>query len=320
MVAKNSSSLAISGSSGGATIGTVGESRASKPSQRARHAGDPVAARVRAARCSRPRVMRLAAADAQRDARVVAAPRSASSVRCQAQLSAAAKPPARSIAASSVERGSAMLSMRAPASRSRVRLRSKARATVRVEAVEHQRARHARSAGAERPAGAARRGAREDFVQQHRVAHRARDRAGGVERGRQRHRAVESASARAVFLKPTRPCSAAGMRIEPPVSEPSAAQAAPVATETAPPDVEPPGMRGCRVERGGGRVGRRAVVRVDADAGERELGHVGVADQRRAGARAGARRRLRRAPPGAAPASTREPARGRRAAHVEQRP
>ena len=40
---------------------------------------------------------------------------------------------------------------------------------------------------------------------------------------------------RAVFLKPTRPCSAAGMRIEPPVSEPSAAQAAPVATETAPP-------------------------------------------------------------------------------------
>ena len=34
------------------------------------------------------------------------------------------------------------------------------------------------------------------------------------------------------------------MRIEPPVSEPSAAQAAPVATETPPPEVEPPGMRG----------------------------------------------------------------------------
>ena len=49
---------------------------------------------------------------------------------------------------------------------------------------------------------------------------------------------------RAVFLKPTKPCSAAGMRIDPPVSEPSAAQAAPVATETAPPEVEPPGMRG----------------------------------------------------------------------------
>jgi hypothetical protein len=49
---------------------------------------------------------------------------------------------------------------------------------------------------------------------------------------------------RAVFLKPTSPCSAAGMRIEPPVSEPSAAHAAPLATLTAPPEVEPPGMRG----------------------------------------------------------------------------
>src|SRR6185503_2095578 len=49
---------------------------------------------------------------------------------------------------------------------------------------------------------------------------------------------------RAVFLNPTRPCRAAGMRIEPPVSEPKAAQAAPVATDTAPPEVEPPGMRG----------------------------------------------------------------------------
>ncbi len=49
---------------------------------------------------------------------------------------------------------------------------------------------------------------------------------------------------RAVPLKPTTPWSAAGMRIEPPVSEPSATQAAPVATDAAPPDVEPPGMRG----------------------------------------------------------------------------
>ena len=47
-----------------------------------------------------------------------------------------------------------------------------------------------------------------------------------------------------VFLKPTSPCSAAGTRIEPRVSEPSAAQAAPAATVTAPPEVEPPGMRG----------------------------------------------------------------------------
>jgi len=48
----------------------------------------------------------------------------------------------------------------------------------------------------------------------------------------------------AVPLKPTTPCSAAGMRIEPPVSEPSATQAAPLATDVAPPEVEPPGARG----------------------------------------------------------------------------
>jgi hypothetical protein len=40
------------------------------------------------------------------------------------------------------------------------------------------------------------------------------------------------------------PHSAAGMRIDPPVSEPRPMKAAPAATETAPPDEEPPGMRG----------------------------------------------------------------------------
>ena len=47
----------------------------------------------------------------------------------------------------------------------------------------------------------------------------------------------------AVFLKPTKPLSAAGIRIEPPVSEPSAMNTAPVATETAAPEEEPPGTR-----------------------------------------------------------------------------
>ena len=46
-----------------------------------------------------------------------------------------------------------------------------------------------------------------------------------------------------VLLKPTMPHSAAGMRIEPPVSEPSVATARPSATDTAPPAEEPPGMR-----------------------------------------------------------------------------
>lgn len=46
-----------------------------------------------------------------------------------------------------------------------------------------------------------------------------------------------------VLLNPTSPQSAAGMRIEPPVSEPSPATASPSATETAAPEEEPPGMR-----------------------------------------------------------------------------
>ena len=48
---------------------------------------------------------------------------------------------------------------------------------------------------------------------------------------------------RAVGLKPTMPHRAAGMRIDPPVSEPIAATHIPVATETAAPDEEPPGIR-----------------------------------------------------------------------------
>ncbi|GAO27353.1 hypothetical protein ALISP_7173 [Alicycliphilus sp. B1] len=48
---------------------------------------------------------------------------------------------------------------------------------------------------------------------------------------------------RAVFLKPTTPLRAAGMRIEPPVSEPRAMKAAPVATDTPAPEDEPPGTR-----------------------------------------------------------------------------
>src|SRR6185369_18091346 len=49
---------------------------------------------------------------------------------------------------------------------------------------------------------------------------------------------------RAVFLNPTMPHKAAGMRIDPPVSEPRPIKAAPVATDTAAPEDEPPGIRG----------------------------------------------------------------------------
>ena len=54
----------------------------------------------------------------------------------------------------------------------------------------------------------------------------------------------------AVLLKPTIPHSAAGMRIEPPVSEPRPTKAAPAATDTAAPDDEPPGMRSTWVSAG----------------------------------------------------------------------
>ena len=47
----------------------------------------------------------------------------------------------------------------------------------------------------------------------------------------------------ALGLKPVSPHSAAGIRTEPPVSEPMAAAAMPSATDTAAPDEEPPDGR-----------------------------------------------------------------------------
>ena len=62
-----------------------------------------------------------------------------------------------------------------------------------------------------------------------------------------RGRAPSVGTRRAVLLKPTMPFSAAGMRIDPPVSEPKPMNAEPVATETAAPEDDPPGTRGTRV-------------------------------------------------------------------------
>ena len=53
-----------------------------------------------------------------------------------------------------------------------------------------------------------------------------------------------------VDLKPTKPHQAAGMRMDPPVSEPKPTPAKPRATETAAPAEEPPGMRPVRVSAG----------------------------------------------------------------------
>jgi hypothetical protein len=44
-------------------------------------------------------------------------------------------------------------------------------------------------------------------------------------------------------FQPTMPHIAAGMRVEPPVSEPMVISLIPSATATAPPEEEPPGMR-----------------------------------------------------------------------------
>ncbi|MNT15258.1 hypothetical protein D3C72_1503030 [compost metagenome] len=55
--------------------------------------------------------------------------------------------------------------------------------------------------------------------------------------------APSNGTRRALGLKPVSPQNALGMRIEPPVSVPSAATAMPSATLTAPPEVEPPAMQ-----------------------------------------------------------------------------
>ena len=76
------------------------------------------------------------------------------------------------------------------------------------------------------------------------------------------------------------PLKAAGIRQEPPVSVPSAPNAMPSANDTAAPDDEPPGT--CPMLRSEGTF-RRAEMRIDADAGIGEFGHVGPADHNEAG-------------------------------------
>ena len=104
---------------------------------------------------------------------------------------------------------------------------------------------------------------------------------------------------------PTMPQSAAGWRMEPPVSLPSAHSASPAATAAAEPPLEPPGTRGQvpRVARGlegrvlgGGAHGELVEVGLAehhdvvvphlADGGGRVHGHVVVQDPGAAGGRA----------------------------------
>ena len=76
-----------------------------------------------------------------------------------------------------------------------------------------------------------------------------------------------------VGLTPTRPEKAAGRRIEPPPSLPSARGQTPAATAAAEPALEPPGVKA--VFQGFRVVGKQRVM---AEAAVAELGGVGLAD------------------------------------------
>ena len=137
--------------------------------------------------------------------------------------------------------------------------------------------------------------------QQRRVAHRQRERADLVERRRERDQAVAGDGA-VRRLQPTTPHSAAGWRIEPPVSVPSESGASPAATAAAEPPLEPPGTRvdvpGVVGGAERGVLGRRA---------HRELVHVGLAERDRGRRRCPADTPRRRTA-GRGPPRIREPA------------
>ena len=152
-----------------------------------------------------------------------------------------------------------------------------------VEAVEHERAGHGQAPLAGFAALERNLALGQDLVQHDGVANRAGDRRGGVERRRQRHRSIgRDQPGRALEADQ----ALQGGR--------DADRAAGVGAERRP--CRPDGNRDrsarggaagdprCRIEPGGCCVGRRAMVRIDADAGEGELGHVGAADEPGAGA------------------------------------
>ena len=164
------------------------------------------------------------------------------SLRCQAKLSAADRPPVALIAVSSLISSSGISSIYAPACRSTCRLCENALATVLLRpSCICVRATASRQEDRGLPASCT---ARADRISWTVTASRTeRVTAQTVSRLVERGTAPVAGTSRAVLLKPTMPQSAAGIRIEPPVSEPSPTKAAPVATDTAAPDEEPPGMR-----------------------------------------------------------------------------
>ena len=169
--------------------------------------------------------------------------------RCRAQASTAEKPPGALICAISASSRSGSSTIAAPAAERRDSARSKATATAGCSASSISVPGSARRAPA-RLRGATASGAPASTPSTSRQSATLRVIAHTVSSVNDSGKAPASGVRRCVFLKPTSPHSAAGTRIEPPVSDPSPATARPSATETAAPDDEPPGMRATAASQG----------------------------------------------------------------------
>ncbi len=162
--------------------------------------------------------------------------------RCVTQASTAENPPGALIWAISASSASGSSSITAPAADSRASARSKAVATVGSSASSTSVRGSARRNPAT-PRAATGSGAPASTPSTMRQSCTERVMAHTVSSVNESGNAPARGVRDCVLLKPTRPHSAAGMRIEPPVSEPSPATARPSATDTAAPEDEPPGMR-----------------------------------------------------------------------------
>ena len=151
-----------------------------------------------------------------------------------------------------------------------------------IEAVKDERRRHGKAAKRQRTAFEPHAPVGQQLVQQHGVSHRARECAGRVERGRERHGTFGRRQPRGVLETDQTLQRRRG-----------ADRAAGIGAERRPGGTArdrrgAAGRRAARdagrgVERGGGRVRRRAVVWIDAHAGECKFREVGATQQRRAG-------------------------------------
>ena len=164
------------------------------------------------------------------------------SSRCTAQASTGEKPPGALIDAISTSSFNGTSTRRAPAADRRVRAREKAALTVASRASSTRvcgMARRTPSSGR----GTASSGLPESTPSTVRQSSTQTAMAHTVSSVCDKGKAPVIGTRDCVFLKPTMPHSAAGMRMEPPVSEPRPATHRPAATDTAAPEEEPPGMR-----------------------------------------------------------------------------